>query len=1634
MKTQGQNVWVVWLWLMLCSVGVWAGQIVSPTMKYTLMTGVNARGIVYDARADRLYAMVMQPGQQVMIPYIAVINPYIGEVEGMFRIEGTPVLSMDLYKLVLSDDGHYLYFVHGVGTIIRIDMTTQQVDLQIQMPGREDQASNGVAYDIVVLPGQPRAVAVVHAVYNTSSGMKWAWKVRIYDDDVMRPTEAMVPMETTQFSYGAQIVPTPEPSVLCLYDQAGGLRRIAVDGSGASLIETIATGWGQVTMKDLKQSGGMVLGVPSNGVTGYVYDLEARKSYYQRQLSGTPMELDRSLNGVYTASSTGLAEYSLFGGPDRQISYYLDLTGALSWSFGVPLEMVRFGAYGLAMRMDGNRIILGQRNVGPVLYYKMDETDGATVKNSGVMQTGNVYDGFLSGHPLQPWVAGRWGNALNLENKNLVQSSYPGVGHITSRTCAAWIKTTDADGGSIISWGLTGSNGGLWSFRVGATGKILLDVQGGLVRGSTIVNDGKWHHVAAVLPISEAPKVSHIRLYVDGVLEMPDMITNPDLLISTVGGDMFVVGGNSSQVGSYYTGLLDEVRVYDVALEEEELWRLIWPVPALPAAYWTMDEPSGTGVRDCAGGHDGTLVNATDEVRMAGRNGNGLVLDGVDDYVTVPGYKGVTGKASRTCTAWIKTTRTNGQIIGWGALETGKKWVIRLDEVGTYTWEWEKAVVLRAEVQNGWIVGTTPLNDGQWHHVAVVLDNDGTPNVSEVRLYVDGVRDTVGGVQACAIDTAVGQDVGIGGFIPLPQYFGGFLDDVRVYDIALDDTAISALHGSIDKYMTMQPTDPMRDEPLAHWAMDETAGVNAADSLGRYPGKLVNNDGSGAWVGGAAGGALMLDGVDDYVTIPGFKGVTGLRSRSSMAWIKTTQVGGHILSWGNKATGRKWIMRVNENGTLRAEVEGGYVYGRRVVADGQWHHVAAVLDSSGSPTVMNIRLYVDGVLDEVGAMATNSIDTDSGNDVAIGVFLPQPQYFAGLVDEVRIYDYAVNGVVAAKQVVPHVVDEPSAYWTMDEASGEKIADSLGGHTGYLLNSEGAIRADGVSGQSLVLDGVDDYVTVPGYKGVTGKGSRSCMAWIKTTRAAGQIVSWGSYETGRKWVMRVNENGTLRVEVQGGYIYGTSPVNDGQWHHVAAVLDSDGTPDVSEVRLYVDGYLQAAGGVQACGIDTAVGQDAAIGSFSPLPQFFSGLVDEVRVYDYALTSAAITVQMGASVTVELEAYWKLDEQSGLTVADSAGGHDGQINYDQGNPWVMGKSGNALQLDGWNDSMTVPGYKGITGKASRTCTAWVKTTKTGGQILSWGSKETGRKWIVRVNENGTLRAEVESGYVFGTTLINDGQWHHIAAVLDNDGTPNVSEVRLYVDGYRDMLSSKGVQACAIDTAAGQDVRLGAFAPQAVYYSGMLDEVRIYRGALTDAEVMDVMRSAGVVETKVDAGPDQTVYADADGTAEVVLDGGGSVGEDIVAYIWQVAGLTLIDGQPAVVVRLPVGVYTAGLAVSDGIMVSQPDEAVIRVVRKQAGVLTMVPTAIRRSDASRYVTAMLKLPAGVAKLDTRLRLSPGDAAAVFEQRAVSGGDAFVVGWFDKQALLNAAAEGPVEVTVSGELADGTLVYGKAMVKVGP
>ena len=160
---------------------------------------------------------------------------------------------------------------------------------------------------------------------------------------------------------------------------------------------------------------------------------------------------------------------------------------------------------------------------------------------------------------------------------------------------------------------------------------------------------------------------------------------------------------------------------------------------------------------------------------------------------------------------------------------------------------------------------------------------------------------------------------------------------------------------------------------------------------------------------------------------------------------------------------------------------------------------------------------------------------------------------------------------------------------------------------------------------LEFDGVDDHVVITGYKGVTGTQNRTVSAWIKPSSVSGEIITWGNNSTpGNQWIVRVNETGALRAEVAGGYIYGTTLLTDGSWHHIAVVLDSDGTPDISEVLLYVDGSPETIAAVNVEPINTASDLNVTIGVYLVGSRFFQGQIDEVRIYDRALTSEELAV--------------------------------------------------------------------------------------------------------------------------------------------------------------------------------------------------------------------------------------------------------------------------------------------------------------------------------------------------------------------------------------------------------------------------
>ncbi len=105
----------------------------------------------------------------------------------------------------------------------------------------------------------------------------------------------------------------------------------------------------------------------------------------------------------------------------------------------------------------------------------------------------------------------------------------------------------------------------------------------------------------------------------------------------------------------------------------------------------------------------------------------------------------------------------------------------------------------------------------------------------------------------------------------------------------------------------------------------------------------------------------------------------------------------------------------------------------------------------------------------------------------------------------------------------------------------------------------------------------------------------------------------------------------------------------------------------------------------------------------------------------------------------------------------------------------------------------------------------------------------------------------GNTWGTTDLIDGEWHHVAAVLEDDGTPDVSEVKLYVDGRLDPIAAGG-RPRAIDTSSGGEFRIAYdLNNTARSYQGLMDDVRIYDRALSADDIQALIQNPGGTATQ-------------------------------------------------------------------------------------------------------------------------------------------------------------------------------------------
>ena len=173
-----------------------------------------------------------------------------------------------------------------------------------------------------------------------------------------------------------------------------------------------------------------------------------------------------------------------------------------------------------------------------------------------------------------------------------------------------------------------------------------------------------------------------------------------------------------------------------------------------------------------------------------------------------------------------------------------------------------------------------------------------------------------------------------------------------------------------------------------------------------------------------------------------------------------------------------------------------------------------------------------------------------------------------------------------------------------------------GHDGTIVGDPQAIP--GMFGQALEFDGVDDYVLVTDYVPISGAADRAVTAWVRMVSTDVQgIVAWGQIAGQSKWVIRLSTKGQLRLEIEGAAIKGNSRLADGEWHHIAVSFANDGTPALGDVDLYADGTLQNHANA-ALQINTSPTGNLEIGRNLKNDGFFEGSIDEVKIYDRALS--------------------------------------------------------------------------------------------------------------------------------------------------------------------------------------------------------------------------------------------------------------------------------------------------------------------------------------------------------------------------------------------------------------------------------
>jgi len=651
---------------------------------------------------------------------------------------------------------------------------------------------------------------------------------------------------------------------------------------------------------------------------------------------------------------------------------------------------------------------------------------------------------------------GKIGQALDFDGvDDYVNPGLSIFNSLSQGTISAWVKW-ESGTSAIFSHNNSAIGEGQLELYIDSSGNLSIwannnDANGSAIAidaGVAISNPTAWHHVVFT------NNTSGNKLYIDGNQVTPTYSTgnaSVDFFFdnsSDAGPYGYEIGGVAGTDGETFNGIIDEVRVYNRALSPDEIKRLYKIGSTFVVnktrqdtlreglvGHWSFDgtDMDGNRALDRSGqGNTGALTNGPKKV--AGKIGQALDFDGVNDYVNAGTGSSLSLLGPVTISAWIYPRTfggaSKGRIVvrGTSGIAHSVGFSVNNSDItaGLSFGSHYDVSTLQTYSSNNTITLNT------WQHVTVTWD--GTTDRTKVLFYVNGIKTgrqdngdgsdgSVTRVSDSTCSLLIGVQGGDGGDCNVDngtRDFNGQIDEVRIYNRALTPDEIKRLYKIGSTFVVNKTrTDTLREGLVGHWSFDgpDMDGNRALDRSGQ--GNTGALTGGPKRVAGKIGQALDFDGSDDHVTTTNIAQVNSATYFTLSVWLKQSTSGGQdetVVGKYDSSLGHFELLtghatRGPDAMYFRLFFLAGVYTDDATHELGVWENWVVVFDGTKTGNTERLNMYKNGL--KLSITGENAIDSTTPPDNGLPVRIAQRGDIAGApfngqIDEVRIYNRALT--------------------------------------------------------------------------------------------------------------------------------------------------------------------------------------------------------------------------------------------------------------------------------------------------------------------------------------------------------------------------------------------------------------------------------------------------------------------------------------------------------------------------------------------------------------------------------------------------------------------------------------------------